>query len=72
MDSSVYFDPSKAIFYIYVHCAVTHVRNNNSHIQVRSPNVVYHTELLLKERIRYLWEQILSFKKNSDFEKERN
>ena len=36
------------------------------HIQGRSPNVVsdfpYHKELLLKERIRSLWEQVLSFK----------
>ena len=40
------------------HQAVTHVRNKNSSIQGRSPNVVkvikypYHKKLLLKERIR--------------------
>ena len=49
------------------HCAVTHVCNKNSTIKRRSPNVVkwfwYHKELLLKERIRSLREQILSFKK---------
>ena len=31
-----------------------------------------HKELLLKERIRSLWEQILSFKRSSNFEKGRN
>ena len=31
-----------------------------------------HKELLLKERIRSLWEQILSFKRSSHFEKGRN
>ena len=43
------------------------------HIQGRSPNVVsdfpYHKELLIKERICSLWEQILSFKRSSHFEK---
>ena len=29
----------------------------------------YNNALLLKERIRSLWEQILSFKRNSHFEK---
>ena len=33
--------------------------------------MVYHKELLLKERIRFLWEQILSFKRSSHFEKGR-
>ena len=46
------------------------------HIQGRSPNVVsdfpYHKELLLKERICSLWEQILSFKRSSNFEMGRN
>ena len=56
------------------HYAVTHVHNKNSNIQERSPNVVksdipYHKELLLKERIRFLWGQILSFKRSSHFEK---
>ena len=32
----------------------------------------YHKELLLKERIHSLWEQILSFKRSSHFEKDRN
>ena len=32
----------------------------------------YLKELLLKERIRSLWEQILSFKRSSDFEKGSN
>ena len=32
----------------------------------------YHKELLLKERIRSLWEQILSFKRSSHLEKGRN
>ena len=46
------------------------------HIHGRLPNVVsdfpYHEELLLKERIRPLWEQILSLKRNFTFEKGRN
>ena len=58
------------------HYTVSHVRNKNFNIQGRSPNVVkyfpYHKELLLKERIRSLWEQILSFKRSSNFEKGRN
>ena len=102
------------------HYAVTHVRNKNSSIQGRSPNVVkailqvriergnrgsgpppppprkkldptplgnvgppldpcerhvlqsYHKELLLKERIRSLWKQILSFKRSAYHEKRRN
>ena len=33
---------------------------------------LYHKNLLLKERIRSLWEQILFFKRNSHFEKGRN
>ena len=41
------------------HYAVTHVRNKNSNIQGRSPNVATviscHKELLLKVRIRSLW-----------------
>ena len=32
----------------------------------------YHKELLLKERIRSLWEQILSNKRSSHFEEGRN
>ena len=32
----------------------------------------YQKELLLKERIRSLWEQILPFKRSSHFEKGRN
>ena len=55
---------------------VMHVRNKNSNIQGRSPYVVsyfpYHKKLLLKARICSLWEQILSFKRSSHFEKERN
>ena len=43
------------------HHAVTHVRKNSNN-QGRSPNVVYHKELLLKERIRSIWEQVLSLK----------
>ena len=34
-----------------------HVHNKNSNIQVRSLNVVYHKELLLKERICSLRER---------------
>ena len=52
------------------------MRNKNSNIQGRSLNVIkviFHTiqckELLIKERIRSLLEQILSFKRSSDFEK---
>ena len=55
---------------------VTHMHNKDSNNQGRSPNVVsdfpYHKELLLKEKIHYLWEQILSFKRSSNFEKGRN
>ena len=51
--------------------------NKNSNIQGRSPDVVkvifsYFKELLIKERIRSLCEQILSFKTSSHFEKGRN
>ena len=50
--------------------------NKNSNTQGSSTNVVsdfpYLKELLLKERICTLWEQILSFKRNSHFEKGRN
>ena len=46
------------------------------HIQGKSPDVVsdfpYHKELVLKERIHSLWEQILSFKRSSNFKKGRN
>ena len=42
---------------VYIGVAlITHVRNKNSNIQRRSPYVVKHKELLLKERICYLWE----------------
>ena len=55
---------------------VTHVRNKKSNIQGRSPVVVksdfpFHKELLLKERIRSPWEQILSFKRGFHFENGR-
>ena len=33
---------------------------------------LYRKELLVKERIHYLWEKILSFKRSSHFEKGRN
>ena len=33
---------------------------------------MFHKELLLKERIRSLWEQIRFFKRSSHFEKGRN
>ena len=54
------------------HYTVTHVRNENSNIQRRSPNVIkviYHTirNSLLKKRNRSLWEQILFFKRSSPF-----
>ena len=46
---------SKDIHWHSSHYAVTHVRNKNSNIQGRLPNVVsdfqYHKELILKERI---------------------
>ena len=52
---------------------LTYVHNKNSNIQERSPNLAsdfpYHKDLLLKERICTLWEQILSFKRSSHFEK---
>ena len=55
---------------------VTHVSNKKSNIQGRSSNVVksdfpYHKELFLKERIRSLSGQILSFT-SSRFEKGYN
>ena len=51
------------------HYAVTHVRNKNSYIQGRSPNVVksyfpYHKELLLKGANSFLYEKF-SFGKGS-------
>ena len=36
------------------HHPLMHMHNKNSNIQGRSPNVVYHMELLLKERIHSL------------------
>ena len=52
------------------------MRNRNSNIQGRSLNVIsdfpYHKELLIKERIRSLCEQIHSFKRSCHFEKGRN
>ena len=56
---------------------VTHVCNKNSNIQGRSLNVIksdfpYYKELLIKERIRSLWEQILFFKRSFHFEKGHN
>ena len=38
----------------------------------RSPNVEYQKELLLKERIHSLWEQILSFESSFHFKTGRN
>ena len=50
--------------------------NENSNFQWRSLNVIsdfpYYKELLIKERICSLWEQILSFKRSSHFEKGHN
>ena len=54
------------------HYAVTHARNTNSKIQWGKNGFPYQKELLLKKRIRSLWEQILSFKRSSYFEKGRN
>ena len=48
---------------------VRHVHNKNSNNQGRSNDFPYHNELLLKEGIRTPWEQILSFKRSSHFEK---
>ena len=45
------------------HYAVTHVRNKNSNIQGRSPNVV---KVIFQSKV---WKQILSFKRSSHFEK---
>ena len=58
------------------HYAVTHVRNKKvtfkgDHSMCKS-DLSYRKELLLKERIRSLWEQILFFKKSSHFEEGRN
>ena len=55
----------------------THVRNKNSNTQGSSPNEVrvifpYLKELLLKQWIRSFWEQLLSFKRSSQFKKGRN
>ena len=52
------------------------VRHKNRNFQERSPSIVksdfpYNKELLLKERIRSLWGQILPFKRSSYFEKGR-
>ena len=41
-------------------------------IQCGEKDFAYHKELLLKKRIRYLWEQILSFKRSSYFKKGRS
>ena len=58
------------------HYVVTHMRNKKvtfkgGHLLWQS-DFLYHKELLLKERIRSLWEQILCFKRSSYFEKGRN
>ena len=55
---------------------ITHVRNKivtfkGGHLCDIS-DFLYYKELLIQERIRSLWEQILSFKRSSDFEKGRN
>ena len=46
------------------------MRNKNSNIKWRSLDVLkvifpIHKELLIKEKIRSLWEQIISFKRSS-------
>ena len=56
------------------HYEVTHMRNENCTHSMEitycdNIEFPYHKELLLKERISSLWEQILSFKKSSYFEK---
>ena len=40
--------------------------------QCGKSNLSYHKELRLKERIRSLWEQVLSFKRSSHFGKGRS
>ena len=50
----------------------THMHNKNSNTQGSKRDFPNHKELLLKERIHSLWEQILSFKRSSHFEKGRN
>ena len=72
------------VFFFYCHllifcigvAPITELRTyviKKGHIQWRSPKVVsdfpYLKELLLKERIRSLWEQTLSCKRSSHFEK---
>ena len=53
------------------HYTVKHMRNKISNSQGSSPNYCsksdfpYHKKLLLRERIRSLWEPILSFKRSS-------
>ena len=52
---------------------VTHVRNKiQGRLQCDKNDFPYAKELLIKERIRSLWEQILSFKRSSHFENGRN
>ena len=43
------------------HYTFAHVRNKNSNIQVGNSDFPYHKELLLKERIRSLWDTPLIF-----------
>ena len=56
------------------HYSNTHVWFKNSDIQGRSytkcgkSDFPKYKELLLKERIRFLWEQIVSFKRSSHFD----
>ena len=47
----------------------THVRNKNSNTLGSKSEFLHHKELLLKERIRSLWEQI-PFKRTSHFERD--
>ena len=48
------------------------MRNVNLELNLTKSDLPYHKELLLNERIRSLWEQILYFKRIPIFEKGRN
>ena len=52
------------------HYAVMHVRNKNSFIQGRSPNVVNHKELLLKGRICSLGSKFFPLREVSNLKRD--
>ena len=75
--TSAIFEPCRHSIGVAPITQVNQVRNENSNIQgmslyVAKSDFPYYKELLIKERIRSLWEQIPSIKRSSHFEKALN